>query len=161
MAQFATPNIRTVALVGHGGAWQNRAHFFAVAAQVMRHILVDRARRRRAGKRGGEWMRITLDDAVAGAAFRDAELDLIELDQALSELAALDPGKARLVELRFFGGLSVEEAAEVMGVSRTTANREWQTAKASSAPDGPWTRTVSPSFWRSAARISLPTSKPG
>jgi RNA polymerase sigma factor (TIGR02999 family) len=117
-------------LVGHGGGWQNRAHFFGVAAQVMRHILVDRARRRRAGKRGGDLLRITLDDAVAGAAFKDAELDLIELDQALHELAALDPGKARLVELRFFGGLTAAEAAGVMGVSESTVTREWRLARA-------------------------------
>lgn len=117
-------------LVGHGGGWQNRAHFFAVAAQVMRHILVDRARRRRAGKRGGDLVRITLDDATAGAAFRGAELDLIELDQALRELAALDAGQARLVELRFFGGLTAAEAADVMGVSESTVTREWRLARA-------------------------------
>jgi RNA polymerase sigma factor (TIGR02999 family) len=117
-------------LVGHGGGWQNRAHFFGVAAQVMRHILVDRARRRQAGKRGGDLLRITLDDAVAGAAFKGEELDLIELDQALRELAALDPGKARLVELRFFGGLTAAEAAGVMGVSESTVTREWRLARA-------------------------------
>ena len=117
-------------LVGHGGGWQNRAHFFGVAAQVMRHILVDRARRKHAGKRGGDLLRITLDDAVAGAAFKGEELDLIELDQALRELAALDPGKSRLVELRFFGGLTAVEAAGVMGVSESTVTREWRLARA-------------------------------
>jgi RNA polymerase sigma factor (sigma-70 family) len=75
-------------------------------------------------------MRITLDDAVAGAAFKGEELDLIELDQALRELAALDPGKSRLVELRFFGGLTAAEAASVMGVSESTVTREWRLARA-------------------------------
>lgn len=117
-------------LVGHDAGWQNRAHFFAVAAQVMRHVLVDRARRRRAGKRGGDWTRITLDDAVAGTAFRDAELDLVELDEALQELAAMDAAKARLVELRFFGGLTAAEAAAVMGVSESTVTRDWRVARA-------------------------------
>jgi RNA polymerase sigma factor (TIGR02999 family) len=108
-------------------AWQNRAQFFAVASQLMRRILVDHARARAAAKRGAGRPRVTLDDIQArpGA----TEPDLLDLDEALEELAAFDPVQARLVELRFFGGLTVEEAAEVMAVSRTTANREWQTAK--------------------------------
>jgi RNA polymerase sigma factor (TIGR02999 family) len=93
----------------------------------MRRILVDHARARAAAKRGAGRPRVTLDDIQArpGA----TEPDLLDLDEALEELAAFDPVQARLVELRFFGGLTVEEAAEVMAVSRTTANREWQTAK--------------------------------
>ena len=107
-------------------AWQNREQFFAVASRLMRRVLVDHARARSAAKRGGG-LRVTY--APAGSASTAADPDLLDLDTALGELAVFDESQARLVELRFFGGLSVEEAAEVMGVSRTTANREWQTAK--------------------------------
>ena len=108
-------------------AWQNRDQFFGVASRLMRRILVDHARARAAAKRGGG-LRVTY--APSGSSSAAAEPDLLDLDSALGELAGFDEAQARLVELRFFGGLSVEEAAEVMGVSRTTANREWQTAKA-------------------------------
>jgi len=107
-------------------AWQNREQFFAVASQLMRRILVDRARARTAAKRGGG-LRVELSTGEGSSAPADPRL--LDLDRALTELAALDEAQARLVELRFFGGLSVEEAAQVLGVSRTTANRDWQTAK--------------------------------
>jgi RNA polymerase sigma factor (TIGR02999 family) len=109
-------------------AWQNRAHFLAVAARLMRRILVDYARRRRAAKRGGQAARVTLEDFAARPG--STPLDLLELDEALAELAALDPRQARIVELRAFGGLSVEEAAEVVGVSPATVKRDWSFAQA-------------------------------
>ena len=108
--------------------WQSRAQFFGVAAQVMRRILVDHARRHGAAKRAGSWRRVTLAEAVAPAEPRD--LEILALEEALSELTALDPGKARLVELRYFGGLSLEETAEVLQVSESTVTREWRMAKA-------------------------------
>jgi RNA polymerase sigma factor (TIGR02999 family) len=108
--------------------WQNRAHFFGVAAQLMRHILVDHARNRAAAKRGAGAPRLTLDPDVALPQERD--VDLIALDDALNELAALDPQQSRLVELRFFGGLSIEETSVVLGVSPATVKREWATARA-------------------------------
>jgi len=112
--------------------WENRNHFFAVAAQAMRRILVDHARARRRAKRGGGGVALTLSDAdtpdgLAGAAA--AGVDPIDLDDALTRFAAVDPAKARLVELRYFAGLSVPEAAEVLGVSRATAGREWAVAR--------------------------------
>jgi RNA polymerase sigma factor (TIGR02999 family) len=107
--------------------WQNRAHFYGVAAQVMRRILVDHARRRAAQKRsGGE--RVTLDGA-AGAE-TPADVEVIALDDALAELATFDPGQARIVELRYFAGLTADDAAEAMGVSRSTLQREWALARA-------------------------------
>jgi RNA polymerase sigma factor (TIGR02999 family) len=108
--------------------WQNRAQFFAVASQLIRRILVDHARARAASKRGGGVRPLTLDAALVPALER--ELDVVGLDAALSQLAALDPRQARLVELRFFGGLDVDETAEVLGVSAPTVKREWRTAKA-------------------------------
>ena len=108
--------------------WQNRAHFFGVAAQLMRHILVDHARNRAAAKRGAGAPRLTLDPDIALPQERD--VDLIALDDALNQLAALDPQQSRLVELRFFGGLSIEEASVVLGVSPATVKREWATARA-------------------------------
>lgn len=108
--------------------WQDRAHFFAVAAQLMRLILVDYARARRYAKRGGGARHLPLDEAVTVAATRSA--DLIALDDALHGLAAFDARKSRVAELRFFGGLSVEETAEVLGVSAVTVMREWRLAKA-------------------------------
>lgn len=108
--------------------WQNRAHFFAVAAQLMRHILVDHARNRAAAKRGAGAPRLTLDPDVALPQARD--VDLVALDDALNQLAALDPQQSRLVELRFFGGLSIEETSVVLGVSPATVKREWATARA-------------------------------
>jgi RNA polymerase sigma factor (TIGR02999 family) len=104
--------------------YHDRAHFFAIAARVMRQVLVDHARRRRAAKREG--LLVTLEDAGAPA----APLELLDLENALTELAALDERQARVVELRFFGGLDVEEAAGVLGLSARTVKREWQTARA-------------------------------
>ena len=108
--------------------WRNRAHFFGVAAGLMRRILVDHARTRRADKRGGGWDRVTLvEDQVAGGA---QEIDLLALHEALERLAALDPRQERIVELRYFGGLTIEEAAEVVGISEATVVRDWTIAKA-------------------------------
>ena len=108
--------------------WQNRAHFFAVAAQLMRRILVDFARNRRYQKRGGDWRQVTLGEVLGVATNVDS--DLVALDEALQELAKLDPRKARVVELRFFGGLSLEETAEALQVSTDTVGRDWRAAKA-------------------------------
>ena len=108
--------------------WQDRAHFFAVAAQVMRHILVDYARQQGAEKRGGGLQKLTLEAAVSLASERD--LDLLALDEALAQLARFDPQQSQVVELRFFGGLSIEETAAVMGLSPATIKREWTLAKA-------------------------------
>lgn len=113
------------------GTWQNRAQFFAVAARMMRRILVDYARRRRSSKRGGGALRVTLsaiDDSPAAAA--ETASEVLELHAALEELAGIDPRKGRLVELRFFGGLSIEETAEVLEVSPGTVMRDWTLAKA-------------------------------
>ena len=107
--------------------WQNRAHFFAVAAQAMRHILVDHARKRNAEKRGGEATVISLENAAIISNQRAAEV--IALDEALNSLSALDERKGRVVELRYFGGLSVEETAEVLKVSLETVARDWRFAK--------------------------------
>ena len=107
--------------------WENRAHFYAVAAQAMRRILVDHARSRGYAKRGGGTLKVSFDEAVIGAEERGAEL--IALDDALTELAELDPRKSQVVELRYFGGLSVDETAEVIGVSPVTVMREWRSAK--------------------------------
>jgi RNA polymerase sigma factor (TIGR02999 family) len=108
--------------------WQNRAQFFGIAAEMMRRILVSHARGRQAQKRGGAAQHITLDEGVAAEPQRD--LNLLALDDALTRLEQLDPEKSRMVELRFFSGLSVEETAKVMGVSPRTIDRKWQTAKA-------------------------------
>ncbi len=107
--------------------WQNRTHFFAVAAHVMRQILVDHARRHRAAKRGGAHVTLALDEAVALPHQRD--VDLVALDDALTELAALDAVQAQVVELRFFGGLTIDEVSKVLGVSAATIKREWATAR--------------------------------
>ena len=108
--------------------WQHRAHFFAVSAQIMRHILLDRARRRVAAKRGGAAPRVNLDEVPDIGSGRAREL--IALDDALNALAKVDPRKARVVELRFFAGLSVEETAEVLKVSSDTVKRDWRLARA-------------------------------
>jgi RNA polymerase sigma-70 factor, ECF subfamily len=108
--------------------WQNRVHFFAAAAQVMRRILVDHARGRRAFKRGGGYCRLSLDAAALSSEEKDA--DLLTLNEALDSLAAIDPQQSRVVELRVFGGLTVEETAEALGVSTRTVKREWNMAKA-------------------------------
>jgi RNA polymerase sigma factor (TIGR02999 family) len=116
-------------LVGEGRVdWQGRAYFFGAAGRLMRRILVDHARARNAAKRGGGRLMVTFSEALAAAAPRD--LDLVALDSALEELARLDPLQSRIVELRFFGGLSVEETAEVLSVSPATVKRHWTTAKA-------------------------------
>jgi RNA polymerase sigma factor (TIGR02999 family) len=108
--------------------WQNRAHFFGVAAQLMRRILVDFARAQHYQKRGGVAERLAFDEALAISQEREA--DLVALDDALTALAALDARKSRVVELRFFGGLSVAETAEALKVSPETVMRDWSTAKA-------------------------------
>lgn len=107
-------------------AWANRGHFFRIAARIMRRILVDHARRRRALKRGSEPLRL----ATAGVEPIDRAPELVALDAALNSLETVDPEQARIVELRFFGGLSVEEVAEATGVSTATVKREWRTARA-------------------------------
>jgi RNA polymerase sigma-70 factor (ECF subfamily) len=115
-------------LVDHKGMqWQNRAHFYAVAAQAMRRILVDHARSRNCAKRGGGERRVGLEQ-VADLA-QDKAIEMIMLDDALTKLAALDQRKSKIVELRYFGGMSVEETAEVLGISPVTVMREWSTAK--------------------------------
>lgn len=107
--------------------WQDRAHFFALSARLMRRILVDHARARRYLKRGGNAIRVTLNPAMALTKDR---ADLVALDDALTTLAAFDPRKSRVVELRFFGGLSVAETAEALAVSPETVMRDWRLAKA-------------------------------
>jgi RNA polymerase sigma factor (TIGR02999 family) len=108
--------------------WKNRAQFFAVAAQMMRRILVDYARARQYGKRGGGAQQVKLDEAMVVSSDRAAEV--VALDEALLRLAELDSRKSRLVELRFFGGMSIEETAEILGVSPGTVMRDWTLAKA-------------------------------
>jgi RNA polymerase sigma factor (TIGR02999 family) len=113
-------------LVGQDPTWRNRSHFFAVASTLMRRVLVDHARRRHTAKREG--VRVVLDEAMDAAAARG--LDVVELDEALSELSALDARQARIVELRFFGGFTEEEAGDVLGISPATVRRDWSVARA-------------------------------
>ena len=117
----------------HGASWESRRQFFAVAAQMMRRVLVDHARARQSLKRGGAPARVTLGDVdIQGALPNDSTLDTIDLlalDDALARLAVLDPQKARLVELRYFAGLSIPEAAAALGVSAATVGREWAVAR--------------------------------
>ena len=108
--------------------WQDRAHFFGMAAQMMRHILVDHARKKRAEKRGGFGERMTLAEAVSFP--EQIDFDLVALDDALNGLTRLDPQQSKIVELRFFGGLTIEETSTALGVSVATVNREWRLAKA-------------------------------
>ena len=108
--------------------WQNRAQFFGLAAELIRRILVDHARARQAAKRGGALYKLTLDEALDATAPRD--LDLVRLDDAMGALARLDPQQCRVVELRFFAGLTIEETAEVLGISVATVKRDWLVAKA-------------------------------
>ena len=108
--------------------WQNRAHFFGIAAQAMRRILVDHARAHAAGKRGAGERPVSLDDALVVTAAPD--IDLLALDEVLTRLAAIDPQQSRIIELRYFGGLTMEETAEVMHISPATVGREWTMAKA-------------------------------
>ena len=109
-------------------SWQNRAHFFGIAAQMMRRVLVDHARERLAAKRPGAGVKVTLDDRIGAAQPDDCEVLL--LHAALEDLAALDRRQAQIVELKYFGGLSEQEVAEVLSLSRATITREWQTARA-------------------------------
>lgn len=109
--------------------WQNRAHFFGIAAQMMRRILVDHARHQHRLKRGGPTPTLSLDEAM-GASEPETEVDLLALDDALTSLTLIDPRGARVVELRFFSGLTVEETAEVMTISAGTVKRDWNTARA-------------------------------
>ncbi len=108
--------------------WQDRAHFFGIAARLMRQILVDYARRRRYAKRGSDARRVPLDEAMIVSEERAA--DVVALDDALKSLAEIDPRKSQIVELRFFGGLSIEETAEILAVSPGTVMRDWTLAKA-------------------------------
>ncbi len=108
--------------------WQNRGQFFGVACQIMRRILVDHARAHRMAKRSGQWARVTLDEKVR--ATPPVDVDVLDLDAAMTRLAAFDPRKSQLAELRFFGGLSLEEAGEALGISLATAERDWQAARA-------------------------------
>jgi RNA polymerase sigma factor (TIGR02999 family) len=108
--------------------WQNRSHFFAVTAKVMRHILIDHARRRRYLKHGGQFQQVSMAEASLMSAERAGEL--IALDEALDELKNFDPRKSKVVELRYFGGLSLEETAEALEISVMTVRRDWRAAKA-------------------------------
>jgi RNA polymerase sigma-70 factor (ECF subfamily) len=112
--------------------WQNRAHFYAVTAQVMRRILIDHARRRQYVKHGGETQRVAFEVAISevGLMSQPRAAELLALDEALDELARLDPRKSRVVELRYFGGLSLKETAKVLEVSLMTVRRDWRAAKA-------------------------------
>jgi RNA polymerase sigma-70 factor (ECF subfamily) len=112
----------------HSAVWQNRAQFFGVASQIMRRILVDRARARKTAKRSGQWARVTLDESLAEHQSRD--VDLLDLDVALTDLAAFDARKSQVAELRFFGGLTLEETGHVLGLSIASVEREWKVARA-------------------------------
>ncbi len=109
-------------------SWQNRAQFFGVASQMMRRLLVDRARARNMAKRSGRWTRVTLDEELAKG--HSDVVDVLDLDHALSALAAFDARKSQVAELRFFGGLSLEETGHVLGISVATVEREWQAGRA-------------------------------
>ena len=115
-------------LVDQRVAWQNRGQFFGVAAQMMRRILVDQARARKMAKRSGRWTRVTLEDGAR--ATPPLSVDVLDLDAALVRLLAFDARKCQLVELRFFGGLSLADAGEALGISLATAERDWQAARA-------------------------------
>jgi RNA polymerase sigma factor (TIGR02999 family) len=109
--------------------WQNRAHFFGIAAQMMRRILVDHARHQHRDKRGGPAPKLSLDEAIATAE-PEPDVDLLALDEALTSLARIDPRGERIIELRFFSGLTIDETAEVLDISAGTVKREWSTARA-------------------------------
>jgi RNA polymerase sigma-70 factor (ECF subfamily) len=115
-------------IASSGVTWQNRAHFFGAAARIMRRILIDHARRRRAGKRGGGLLPVPLDHVVR--LYEDSAGDLLDLEAALERLDMLDSDRARVIELRFFGGLTVKETADALGVSESTVEREWRVARA-------------------------------
>jgi RNA polymerase sigma factor (TIGR02999 family) len=124
----ALVNEAYVRLVNYKMDWQSRAHFFAIAAQAMRRILVERARKHRAAKRGGDAQRVSFDDAATVSPQRIEEM--LAVENALASLEELDPRRGRIVELRFYGGLNVEETAHVLGISSPTVKREWRAAKA-------------------------------
>ena len=124
----ALVHVAYLRLVGQRTSWRNSSHYFGVASQAMRRVLVDHARARHAAKRAEGGVRVELTEALASSGPR--EVDLLALDAALDALAARDAEQARMVELRFFGGLSHEEAADVMGISHAAAKREWSLAKA-------------------------------
>ncbi|MHC4942578.1 MAG: sigma-70 family RNA polymerase sigma factor [Planctomycetota bacterium] len=109
-------------------AWENKAHYMRVAARAMRHVLIDHARRKRAAKKGGTWKKESLDKAAE--ILEEASIDLLAVDQALSDLAKIDEQMAQVVELKFFGGLTIEETANVLGISPSTVKHEWVLAKA-------------------------------
>jgi RNA polymerase sigma factor (TIGR02999 family) len=109
-------------------AWENRAQFYGVAAQMMRRILVDHARARKMAKRSGQWTRVSLDEFVA--ARQPQDVDVLDLHAALEELAGFDERKSRVAEFRFFGGLSLQETGQTLGISLATVEREWQAARA-------------------------------
>ena len=109
-------------------AWQNRAQFFGVASEIMRRILVDHARGGRMAKRSGRWLKVTLDERIAEG--RPPDIDVLALDEALTRLSEFDLRKSRIAELRFFGGLSLEETGHVLGISVATVERDWQVARA-------------------------------
>ena len=115
-------------LVDQRAAWQNRAHFLGVAAQMMRRVLVDHARRAKMAKRSGRWLRVTLDERLVELPAPDVEL--LDLDAAITRLDSFDPRKSQIAELRFFGGLSLEETGHVLGLSIATVERDWQAARA-------------------------------
>jgi len=125
----ALVNEAFIRLVGQQGVdWQSRAHFFAVSAQVMRHILVDYARQRASGKRGGGFRHVTLDGELAVSDARSAEL--VALDDALEALAKINPRGSRIVVMRYFGGMNNKETADVLQISETTVERDWRLARA-------------------------------
>ena len=129
MERAALANEAYLKLVRSGGIrCDNKAHFLALCAQMIRRILVDHARQRGFAKRGGKALRVSLDDVVLAAEERGVEL--LALDRALDELARIDPRKSRVVELRYFGGLTIEETAAVLNVSIDTAKRDWRMTKA-------------------------------
>ena len=107
--------------------WRDRVHFFAMAAQMMRQILVDHARKQAAAKRGGNAITLVIDEALVAS--KESNLDVLALDSAMTKLASLDPRQRQIVELRFFGGLSIEETAQVVNISPATTKREWATAR--------------------------------
>lgn len=117
-----------IRLVDYQGDWQNRAQFFGIASEVMRRVMVDRARAHRAAKRSGDWSKVTLEGALLLSL--PVDVDVLDLDIALTELAGFDGRKSRIVELRYFGGLSLEEIAEALAISRATIERDWQVARA-------------------------------
>lgn len=112
----------------HAPQWQNRAHFFGIAARLMRQILVEHARSRATAKRGGSACKLTLDDSIALP--QQIDVDVVALDKALNELSEMDAQQSRIVELRFFGGLTIEDTSEVLGISTATVKRDWITARA-------------------------------